>query len=65
LFYQGQGQQGTVAVNLVWGCGTQGGIKGQVGNFAFLGDAGLDITAAFAFGAGTRTAPGLLAREPV
>lgn len=44
--------------------GTNGSIEGNIGGFA-IRRAGLDIAAAFAFGLGTRTTPGLPAGQPV
>jgi len=45
--------------------GAQGGVEGQVGDAIFFGQAGLDVTAAFAFGLGDRAAAGLAARQAV
>ena len=45
--------------------GAQRGIKGQIGDFVFGGDAGADVVAPFAFGFGLGAAAGLLAGEAV
>jgi hypothetical protein len=50
---------------LIGGSGAQGGVKSQVGDFVFGGDAGADVVAALAFGLGLGTAAGLFAGKAV
>jgi hypothetical protein len=45
--------------------GAQGSVEGQVGDTVFFGQAGLDVTAAFAFGLGDGAAASLAAGEAV
>lgn len=45
--------------------GSQGGVEGEIGDFVLLGKAGLNVTAAFAFGFGLGAATGFVAGQPV
>lgn len=45
--------------------GAEGGVEGEVGYFVFLGEPGLDVTAAFALSPGLGAATGLVAGQPV
>lgn len=58
----GKGQIPRIALNLVRGCGTDGGIEGDIGRFA-VGWPSLDVTSPFAIGARLAAATALAARQ--
>jgi hypothetical protein len=65
LFFQGQRQFGAISIKLVGGGCAQGGVESEIGDFLLMGNAGLDIAAAFALCFCLGTAAGLLARQAV
>ena len=59
---EGDAAAGVGALPLEWGGGADGGIEGEIGGGVFRG-MGLDVAAAFAVGAGARTASTVLAHH--
>jgi hypothetical protein len=62
---EGQSGFGVVALFLIGGSGPQGSVEGQIGDFIFFRQAGLNITAAFAVSLGAGATAGLVAGQAV